>query len=135
TTVCMIGGPVFRFPSPCFRSRWSLRGRLFLPALLSLVPAFARAQGVTTGAVAGIVTNDAGAPLANVTIVATHVPSGTQYRALSRGSGAFTLPNVRVGGPYTLKTTLLGFEPGTRENLFVALGETQRVDFKLARAA
>src|SRR5207237_118963 len=50
-------------------------------------------------------------------------------------SGAYTLPNVRVGGPYMVKATLLGFEPRTRENVVVALGETQRVDFMLARAA
>jgi hypothetical protein len=81
------------------------------------------------------VTNETGEPLANATIVATHVPSGTQYRAFSRGSGAYTLPNVRVGGPYTVKATLLGFEPRSRENLVVVLGETQRVDFTLAHVA
>ena len=117
--------------SPPFRSRWSF----LAPVLLALPVAIGRGQGVTTGSVAGLITKDTGEPLANVTIVATHLPSGTQYRAFSRGSGAYTLPNVRVGGPYMVKATLLGFEPRTRENVVVALGETQRVDFMLARAA
>src|SRR5437868_8051215 len=125
----MTGGPVLL--SPPFRSRWSF----LAPVLLALPVAVGRGQGVTTGSVAGLITKDTGEPLANVTIVATHLPSGTQYRAFSRGSGAYTLPNVRVGGPYTVKATLLGFEPRTRENVVVALGETQRVDFMLARAA
>src|SRR6185503_12606339 len=47
----------------------------------------------------------------------------------------YTLPNVRVGGPYTLTTTFLGFQPRTRQNVFVALGETQRLDFALERSA
>lgn len=66
------------------------------------------AQGVTTGAVAGIATDTEGAPLASATIVATHLPSGTQYRAITRASGAYTLPNLRVGGPYRIVATLLG---------------------------
>ena len=63
-------------------------------------PSAARAQGVTTGNLAGIVTDSGGVPVANANVVALHVPSGTQYRAVTRGSGAYTLPNVRVGGPY-----------------------------------
>src|SRR5688572_20091370 len=106
---------------------------LLLLAILCPPPA-ARAQGVTTGNLAGIVTDSGGIPVANANVVAVHVPSGTQYRAITRGSGAYTLPNVRVGGPYRVTAAFLGFQPGTRENVFAALGETQRVDFRLARA-
>jgi hypothetical protein len=98
-------------------------------------PSAALAQGVTTGNLAGIVTDSSGVPVANANVVAVHVPSGTQYRAVTRGSGAYALPNVRVGGPYRVTASFLGFQPGTRENVFAALGETQRVDFRLARAA
>ena len=107
----------------------------FSAVLLVLLPALTLAQGVTTGSIAGIVADARGAPVANATVIALHVPSGTQYRAISRGSGAYTLPNVRVGGPYTLTATFLGFQPGTRQSVFVALGETQRLDFSLERSA
>jgi hypothetical protein len=115
-------------------------GWLVSPLVLLLLapvcpPPAAHAQGVTTGNLAGIVSDPGGIPVANANVLAVHVPSGTQYRAITRGSGAYTLPNVRVGGPYRVTASFLGFQPGTRENVFAALGETQRVDFRLARAA
>ena len=63
------------------------------------------------------------------------MPSGTQYRAVSRSSGAYTLPNVKVGGPYRITATFLGFEPRTTEDVFLNLGETRRVDFRLPRSS
>jgi len=98
-------------------------------------PPALRAQGVTTGALAGIVTDSARGPIANANVVAVHLPSGTQYRAVTRSSGAYSLPNLRVGGPYRITASFLGFQPATRENLMVALGETQRIDLRLERAA
>jgi hypothetical protein len=101
----------------------------------TLLPHSAAAQGVTTGALAGFATDSAGNPLADASILAIHVPTGTQYRAITRAGGAYTLPNLRVGGPYRLTASFVGYQPGARENVFVALGETQRVDFRLARVA
>jgi hypothetical protein len=102
--------------------------------LLAFVfPAVLPAQGVTTGAVAGFATDSSGIPIVNANVVAVHVPSGTQYRAVARSSGAYTLPNLRVGGPYRVTASFVGFVPGAHENVFVALGETQRLDFRLAR--
>ena len=94
------------------------------------------AQGVTTATVTGIVSDSASAtPIGGATIVALHVPSGTQYRAVARSGGAYTLPNVRVGGPYRVTATFLGFEPRSTEDVFLNLGETRRLDFRLPRAA
>jgi carboxypeptidase family protein len=118
------------------RTRWLLSP--LVPLLLLAAfrpPPTAHAQGVTTGHLAGIVTDSGGAPVANANVVAIHVPSGTQYRAVTRNSGAYALPYVRVGGPYRVTASFLGFQPGTRENVFAALGETQRVDFRLGRVA
>ena len=104
-------------------------------ALVLLFPRALVTQGVTTGTVAGFATDSLGAPIANASVVALHIPTGTRYRAVTRGSGAYTLPNLRVGGPYRITVTLLGFQPSSRDNVFVALGETQRVDFRLGRVA
>jgi carboxypeptidase family protein len=116
------------------RTRWLLLPLVSLLLLAALYPLpAARAQGVTTGNLAGIITDSAGVPVANANVVAMHLPTGTQYRAVARNSGAYSLPNVRVGGPYRVTASFIGFQPGTRENVFAALGETQRVDFRLAR--
>jgi hypothetical protein len=115
-----------------------------LPVRLALALAFAlapasplslAAQGVTTGALAGFVTDSAGLPLANATVVAVHVPSGTQYRALTRQSGAYALPNLRIGAPYRVTATFIGYRADTRDNVAVALGETRRIDLRLGRVA
>jgi hypothetical protein len=98
-------------------------------------PAVVRAQGVTTSAVSGIVTDTSGAPIEGATVLAIHTPSGTQYRARSRSGGAYTLPNVRVGGPYTITVTFIGFQPRNAEDVFLNLGETRRLDFRLIRVA
>jgi hypothetical protein len=93
------------------------------------------AQGVTTAALSGVVTDSAGGvPVANANVVAVHVPSGTQYRARTRASGAFTLPNLRIGGPYRVTVTSLGWQPRAEEDVFLTLGETRRLDFRMVRA-
>jgi hypothetical protein len=117
------------------RSRRPLVPRWLPSILLLALPAFAGAQGVTTGAIAGIVTDSAGEPVSGGNVVAVHVPTGTQYRAVTRGGGAYALPNVRVGGPYTVTASFIGFRAQARENVFVTLGETSRLDFRLSRVA
>ena len=115
--------------------------RLLSPPSLALVfgalalPAPSPAQGVTTSAINGLVTEQGGAPLEGATIIATHLPSGTQYRATSRSSGAYNILNMRIGGPYRVTVTMLGYSPRTEDNVFLTLGQSQRLDFALPRAA
>ena len=118
------------------RSRWGGRPAACLVVSLCLaLPGILGAQGVTTSAVSGIVTDTSGAPIEGATVLAIHTPSGTQYRARSRSSGAYTLPNVRVGGPYRITATFIGFQPGSAEDVFLNLGENRRLDFRLIRVA
>ena len=117
------------------RSRLVGHGSAWLVFGLGVASAALDAQGVTTSTVSGIVTDTAGNPIEGATVIALHTPTGTQYRALSRSSGAYTLPNVRVGGPYRITTTFLGFQPRAVDDVFLNLGETRRLDFRLLRAA
>ncbi|MEW5915386.1 MAG: carboxypeptidase regulatory-like domain-containing protein [Gemmatimonadota bacterium] len=103
--------------------------------LFSSAPAFVLAQGVTTSALHGVVTGEDGVAVAGANVVALHVPSGTQYRALTTTLGAYNLPNLRVGGPYRLTVTLLGYQPQTRDSVFLELGQTLRHDFRIIRQA
>jgi hypothetical protein len=63
---------------------------------LALFPSALSAQGVTTAAMSGFVTDLDGVPLTEAGVVAVHLPSGTQP-ALSRSSSTCG-PNLRVGG-------------------------------------
>src|SRR5262245_54840525 len=97
---------------------------LALAALIFLAtPTVPRAQGVTTATLSGVVADSAtNEPISGATVVALHVPTGTQYRALTRSSGAYTLPNVRIGGPYRVTATFLGFQPRNAEDVMLNLG-------------
>lgn len=90
-------------------------------------------QGVTTAAMNGIVTDTAGNPLADAVIVAVHTPSGTRYQTVARSGGVYTLPNMRVGGPYTVSVRLVGYSQREEQNVFVSLAQNLRLDFRLAR--
>ncbi len=90
------------------------------------------AQGVTTGAMNGLVTDSKGEALPGANVVATHQPSGTKYGAAVRSGGAFNLPNMKIGGPYTVTVSYVGYKTQTQENVFIGLGQNLRLDFKLA---
>ncbi len=71
------------------------------PALAS--PAAASAQE-TTSSITGAVTSN-GQPVAGATVVATDVNSGTKSQTTTDSGGAFSLPGLRPGGPYTVQVT------------------------------
>jgi hypothetical protein len=90
-----------------------------------------RAQGITSSSMDGKVTDQKGGELPGANVVATHVPSGTEYGISSRSDGRFNLNGLRVGGPYTVRVSFVGYKDQTRENIFLELGQTFRIDFKL----
>jgi hypothetical protein len=79
----------------------------------------------------GFITGDNGKPLEDAQVTAVHLPSGTEYRGTARAGGAYSLLNMRVGGPYRVTATMIGFQPKTAENVELFLGEIQRVDLAL----
>jgi len=108
-----------------------LAGSLLGMAVLMLPTRPLDAQGVTTSSVDGFVTDLTGSPLVNANVVAVHEPSGTQYRAFVRTGGAYTIPNMRVGGPYRVSVTIIGYAPKSESNVFLNLGQSFRLDFRL----
>ncbi|TAE24029.1 MAG: TonB-dependent receptor [Cytophagales bacterium] len=105
-----------------------------LVLLLLSVLGVANAQ-VTTSSLYGSVTDEKGAPLPGATVIATHVPTGTQYAVTTRSEGQYTLPNMRVGGPYTVEVTYVGFKAEKAENLFLTLGQKLPAPFVLKIAS
>ncbi|MEM0963188.1 MAG: carboxypeptidase regulatory-like domain-containing protein, partial [Bacteroidota bacterium] len=98
-------------------------------AVLFSAPAYA--QAVTSSTITGTVTDAAGQPLPSANVVATHLPSGTEYGTASRVDGSFTLPNVRVGGPYRVRATFLGFRTFEEEGFRLTLGDALELDIVL----
>src|SRR5437660_1462598 len=92
------------------------------------------AQGVTTAAIAGVVTDSSGGPLEGARVVALHGPSGTAYAAVTRADGRFTIPGMRVGGPYHVSVALVGYRQEVQDQIQLTLGGTADLRFVLARA-
>ncbi len=87
---------------------------------------------VTTASVSGRVTDKNGAPLSGVAIEATHEPSGTRYNAVTNDSGFYTIPLMRVGGPYKIIANGSGFRERSAENIQLSLGTTATTNFELS---
>jgi hypothetical protein len=88
-------------------------------------------QGVTTAGIEGLIMTIQNTPLADANILAIHTPSGTRYGAVSRSDGRFNLPNMRVGGPYTITVSYVGYQDDILQNVNLALGETRNLSFFL----
>ena len=99
--------------------------------LIALIPGSLRAQGVTTSAMTGFITDTSGAPLTDAIITAVHLPTNTSYRATSRARGAYTIPNMRIGGPYRVSVAMIGYQPKQQDNVTLVLGQTLQLDFAL----
>src|SRR5438093_1311417 len=97
-------------------------------------PAALDGQGVTTAAIAGVVTDSSGAPLEGARVVALHGPSGTAYAVVPRADGRSTIPGMRVGGPYRVRVALVGYRQEVQDQIQLTLGGTADLRFALTRA-
>lgn len=95
----------------------------------------ALSQGVTTASLNGQITTTGGEALPGATIVALHQPTGTPYGTSTRADGRFNLPNLRVGGPYLITVSFVGYQEEKRENIHLVLGQNLTLDFALRESA
>src|SRR5437867_273319 len=116
------------------RVAWSC-GMLATIALLLFPPRAALAQGVSSAAVAGRITDESGAPVPAAQLTLINGSTGQRYAARSRDDGRYSFENVDVGGPYTLGARALGFEPKTGTPFNLQLGQRFVLDFTLKRSA
>lgn len=110
----------------------------FLFLVLSIV-LFASRQAAmaqeTTSEIQGQVTENNGTALTGATITAIHTPTGTKYITTSRKDGRFNLANVRIGGPYEITVTFVGFKEEKQTDVFLVIGQSYKADFSLTPAA
>jgi hypothetical protein len=112
-------------------------GRLLLAVALcglSWPSGDARAQGVTTSGISGAVTDPQQQAVPGASVVAVHEPSGTRYEAITRTDGRYSIPGMRVGGPYTVTASISGFQAKPIKGVYLALGVTADLDFGLETA-
>jgi len=76
---------------------------------------------VTTSAMTGTVKDSKG-PLPGASVKAIHTSTGTVYGITTNNDGRFTISNMRVGGPYTVEVSFVGFEPKKYTDVYLKLG-------------
>jgi hypothetical protein len=100
-----------------------------LVALLFLsVGAYAQ---VTTSSLGGKITDEKGAAAVGVTVLATHVPSGTVYTAVTNNDGRYTIQGMRIGGPYKVEVSYIGYQTMSFTDITLQLGDLYNLSAKL----
>ena len=102
-----------------------------LLALMLFTARLGWSQGATTAAMSGVISDKTGAGLPGATVIAVHTPTNTQYVTPTNSEGRFNIQNMRVGGPYTIKVTFVGYKDLVREGVSLSLGQNLRFDQQL----
>lgn len=87
---------------------------------------------VTTSTISGVVKDQSGETIIGATVQVTHEPTGTKYFSISNNSGLFVIPGVRVGGPYTVLVSYIGYKTNELRGINASLGLTENVEVILA---
>jgi len=93
------------------------------------------AQGVTTAAISGLVTNGKGQVLDGAQVEVTNRNTGARSKAATRADGRYYVQALEIGGPYTVSVRRIGYELRDSSGIFLSLGQNARVDFVLAERA
>ncbi len=105
--------------------------RILLAFSLLLICGLSRAQ-VTNSSMTGYIRDNAGVSLPGATVRAVHEPSGTVYGTATQADGSFNIQNMRIGGPYRVEVSYVGYAPQTFNEIILTLGEPYDLKVKLS---
>jgi Carboxypeptidase regulatory-like domain len=111
----------------------SIKKIVRLLTVLLVFPFAIKAQ-VTTGTISGSVKNDKGTDLTGATVEVLHEPSGSVYRGSSAKNGFFNISSLRIGGPYKVTVTFVGYKQDVINDVYVQLGEASKINVVLTDA-
>ena len=86
----------------------------------------------TTSLLSGTVADSKGLTIpAGATISIMHEPTGFKTATRSNSKGIFTIPNLKPGGPYTIKVSFVGYEEQVFDNVNLVLGNNPELNVLL----
>jgi hypothetical protein len=103
--------------------------------LAATLPTMLAAQGVTTGAIGGTVTDAQGQPVEGAQVQVVNRSTGFSSGSLTRANGSYLVQGLETGSAYTVRVRRIGFEPMERTDVRVSLSQTTRIDFQLSAQA
>lgn len=89
------------------------------------------AQGATTAALTGIIVDEKGEGLPGASVIVLHEPTGTQYGTVTNDDGRYNIVNMRVGGPYKITVSFVGFQDYSTTNVFLTVGQELSQNIKM----
>ena len=112
------------------RLRLVLYLTLFTMAAISLVPTDSWAQGETTSAILGQITDSTNALVPEAVVTVIDRDTGLKRSAKTDDAGRFNFPQLKPGS-YTIRVEAQGFEPKQVDNIVSGLGQKQTVNLTL----
>ena len=103
--------------------------------MMLLAAAMSLNAQITTSSMTGVITDDANEPLIGAVVKAVHVPSGTEYNAVTNLDGRFNIQGMRTGGPYTTTVSYIGYKTKTLTEITMSLGETYNLPVTMSTDA
>ncbi len=111
------------------------RSLKFLFTIGLFISSMAVSAQVTTSSINGRIMemmDNAEEPLLGATVQALHGPTGTKYATSTDIEGYYRIANMRVGGPYTITITYVGKREEVLNDIFLQLGESERISVTMA---
>lgn len=106
-----------------------------LVMLISVWTISSFAQGITSAAFSGKVSDKASQVLPNANVVAVHEPTGSRFGNISRDDGKYIVTNLTPGGPYTVTVSMVGYSSQQVKNVYVQLGQNLNMNFTIGEEA
>jgi hypothetical protein len=99
-----------------------------LLAFCMMIAGTAAFAQVTTASLGGRIVDNKGETIIGAAVIATHVPSGTTYGAVTNMDGRYIINGMRAGGPYTIEISNLGYQSVRFTDVTLQLGEAFTLD-------
>ncbi len=105
--------------------------KILMPVLIFLAFFPTLSAQVTTATLSGLVKSTKGDVLGSATVTVEYPDAGIIQTLSTRSDGRFTVPNLRVGGPYKVSVNYVGYHPTVTEDIFLELGLNNTVEITL----
>ena len=106
------------------------RMRSFLAVVVTMIAVSVNAQ-ITTSTLSGKVVDANGEAIIGATVQATHTPSGTHYGTVTNMDGLYTIQGMRIGGPYKVEISYIGYQTVNYTDVALQLGEIYNLNASL----
>ena len=104
--------------------------RTFALAALCLILSAGAAAQVSTGTIAGTITDPTGAVTPGARITAMNTATGQSAAAVATPAGFYTIPNLQPG-PYTLNVVAAGFSEAVENGIDLQVGAQREINITL----